>query len=126
MEGNYYLAQFDEKNGGECKKTLEKKLLEKGMSEIWDVLIIIKASREDMDMEAYKEYVGNQFDKYDTNGNGSLSKGELKECVNQLPVAGENNEEKIKAFLGQCDDDADGTISKEEFIERLCGWSSIQ
>ena len=80
-----------------------------------------KKNRYRMDMEAYKEYVGSQFDKYDTNGNGSLSKGELKECVSQLPVAGENNEEKIKAFLGQCDDDADGAVSKEEFIERLCG-----
>lgn len=74
-----------------------------------------------MDEEAYKEYVGSQFDKYDTNGNGTLSLGELKECINNLPVAGNNNEEKIKAFIGQCDDDADGTISKAEFIERLCG-----
>lgn len=29
MEGNYYLAHFDEKNGGECKKVLEKKLVDK-------------------------------------------------------------------------------------------------
>ena len=34
MEGNYYLAHFDEKNGGECKKVLEKKLLERGMGDI--------------------------------------------------------------------------------------------
>ncbi len=29
LEGNYYLAHFDEKNGGECKKVLEKKLTDR-------------------------------------------------------------------------------------------------
>ena len=26
-EGNYYLAEFDPVNGGECKKTMERRLL---------------------------------------------------------------------------------------------------
>ena len=27
MEGNYYLAEYDPQNGGECKKLTERRLL---------------------------------------------------------------------------------------------------
>ena len=60
-----------------------------------------------------------QFEKYDTDGSGSISVDEMK-IVFEERTGRKLNMKEVKAMLKEMDEDDDGMINYEEFLALLC------
>ncbi|XP_035692221.1 calmodulin-like protein 4 [Branchiostoma floridae] len=53
------------------------------------------------------------FEKYDTNNDGTISRGEIKNALKDLGVT--PTEKMLDQFLAFCDENNDGKVGREEF-----------
>jgi Ca2+-binding EF-hand superfamily protein len=60
-----------------------------------------------------------QFEKYDTDGSGSISVDEMK-LVFEERTGRKLDKKEVKAMLKEMDEDDDGQINYEEFLALLC------
>ena len=60
------------------------------------------------------------FKAIDTDGNGFITREELKEFLNSLPIE-KVTEEEVDEVMKAADKDGDGTINFEEFCELMTG-----
>ena len=59
------------------------------------------------------------FNKYDTDGSGSIDISELRDLLKVLKI--EMTDEEFKDFVSSIDEDKNGTISFEEFRDLIMG-----
>ena len=65
------------------------------------------------------------FFDLDTNGDGELSKEELKQGLKQCMSLGECNEDDLTVLMERMDQDGNGSISYEEFLTEAEGFCML-
>ena len=98
-----------------------------------------RSKTEDVDIEVADEEASDSpsrisaiFKKYDANGDGTLSKEELKEVICKLnPPAGastptpEQLDAIIDVFMQEIDTNRNGTVEMKEFVQWMCQKTSL-
>lgn len=67
----------------------------------------------------FSDYFLGMWKKYDQDGNGELTRGEVMEIIKDY-FPPEKKNEVIGQFLCYCDLDGSGKISKDEFMQFFC------
>lgn len=79
-----------------------------------------KAAEDGTLLAQFKEDLKANFKEYDKDGNGFLSKAEIKSFIGNVQVANlPGRKAKCDEFLEEADKDKDGKLNIDEFVERM-------
>jgi len=86
---------------------------------------------QDMMTKDKKDYVMEMFKEYDLNNDGTISQEEMKQIVSTLEKNNDHiHAKKMESFFSfmvkNCDQDGDGNIDKQEFLDGMGQWFQDQ
>ena len=61
------------------------------------------------------------FDEVDTDKSGFITINEVKDLVRRAGYSDSLSDRELEALFQACDDNGDGRISFEEFVNHMCG-----